>query len=370
MQVKLQNLSKRWGDVVGADAITLDIKDGEFVAFLGPSGCGKTTTLLMVAGIYKPTEGEILFDDRVVNQLAPKDRDIGMVFQSYALYPHMTVFQNISYPLKLQKVPKEEMRRRTQQVADMMDIGHLMDRKPGQLSGGQQQRVALGRALVKEPKLLLFDEPLSNLDARLRLSMRGEIKRLQLELAVTSIYVTHDQVEAMTMADRIAVMRGGKLQAYDPPDELYDRPRTLFVGGFVGNPPMNFVEVEVVQENGDYYARRQGFQVAVPAEQGAKAAGRGAVTLGIRPEDISILEGTDSSTELSNGNNSGIPSEAFLVEPLGRDDLIEVIAGDTHLYILADPKLGVRIGDTVNMQFNTEKVQFFDPETEKSLLWA
>lgn len=370
MQVKLENLTKRWGDVVGADGITLDIKDGEFVAFLGPSGCGKTTTLLMVAGIYKPTEGKILFDDRVVNQLAPKDRDIGMVFQSYALYPHMTVYQNISYPLKLQKVPKEEMRKRSQQVADMMDIGHLMDRKPAQLSGGQQQRVALGRALVKEPKLLLFDEPLSNLDARLRLSMRGEIKRLQLELGVTSIYVTHDQVEAMTMADRVAVMRGGKLQAYDPPDELYDRPRTLFVGGFVGNPPMNFVEVEVVQENGDYYARRRGFQVPVPAEQGAKAAGRGTVTLGIRPEDISILVGTDASTELSTGNGASIPSEAYLVEPLGRDDLIKVIAGDTHLYILADPKLGVRIGDTVNMQLNTEKVQFFDPETEKSLLWA
>ncbi|GAG01164.1 unnamed protein product, partial [marine sediment metagenome] len=227
-----------------------------------------------------------------------------------------------------------------------------------------------GRALVKEPKLLLFDEPLSNLDARLRLSMRGEIKRLQLELGVTSIYVTHDQVEAMTMADRVAVMQEGKLQAYDPPDELYDRPRTLFVGGFVGNPPMNFVEVEVVQENGDYYARRRGFQVAVPAEQGAKAAGRGTVTLGIRPEDISILAGTDTSTGLSTGNGAGIPSEAYLVEPLGRDDLIEVIAGDSHLYILADPKLGVRIGDTVNMQLNTEKVQFFDPETEKSLLWA
>ncbi len=370
MQVKLENLSKRWGDVVGADAINLDIKDGEFVAFLGPSGCGKTTTLLMVAGIYKPTEGEILFDDRVVNQLAPKDRDIGMVFQSYALYPHMTVYQNISYPLKLQKVPKEEMRKRSQQVADMMGIGHLMDRKPAQLSGGQQQRVALGRALVKEPKLLLFDEPLSNLDARLRLSMRGEIKRLQLELGVTSIYVTHDQVEAMTMADRVAVMQEGKLQAYDPPDELYDRPRTLFVGGFVGNPPMNFVEVEVVQENGDYYARRRGFEVAIPAERGAKAADRGTVILGIRPEDISISVGTDTPTGLSTGNDAGIPSETYLVEPLGRDDLIEVIAGDSHLYILADPKLGVRIGDTVNMHFNTEKVQFFDPETEKSLLWT
>jgi len=185
MEVKLENLSKRWGKVVGADQINLEIDDGEFVAFLGPSGCGKTTTLLMIAGIYK--QGTIRFGERVVNHVEPKDRNIGMVFQSYALYPHMTVFQNISYPLKLMKTPKKEMGERAQGVADMMDIGHLMDRKPAQLSGGQQQRVALGRALVKEPKLLLFDEPLSNLDARLRLSMRGEIKRLQMELGITSI---------------------------------------------------------------------------------------------------------------------------------------------------------------------------------------
>ena len=357
MKVKLENLSKRWGDVVGADSIDLDIDDAEFVAFLGPSGCGKTTTLLMVAGIYKPTEGTIRFDDRVVNQVAPKDRQIGMVFQSYALYPHMTVFQNISYPLKLQKVPKEKMWKRAQKVADMMDIGHLMDRKPAQLSGGQQQRVALGRALVKEPKLLLFDEPLSNLDARLRLSMRGEIKRLQMELGITSIYVTHDQVEAMTMADRVAVMKDGKLQAYDPPDELYDRPRTQFVGGFVGNPPMNFVDVEVVQENGSYYARRGDFQVTVPPDRGAKAVGRDKVIMGIRPEDISLTD-------------KGIPGEAYLIEPLGRDDLIEVETGDNiHVFVLANPDLNVRLGDTVHMHLDTNKVQFFDPETEKSLLW-
>ncbi len=204
MRVELVNLTKNCGKVVGADSISLEIGDGEFVAFLGPSGCGKTTTLLMVAGIYKPTAGTIHFDDQVVNLLPPKDRNIGMVFQSYALYPHMSVYQNISYPLRLQKRPKAEMRERAQKVADMMGIGNLMERKPAMLSGGQQQRVALGRSLIKEPQLLLFDEPLSNLDARLRLSMRGEIKRLQMDLGITSIYVTHDQVEAMTMADRIA----------------------------------------------------------------------------------------------------------------------------------------------------------------------
>ena len=356
MKVELENLSKRWGSVVGADAINLTINDGEFVAFLGPSGCGKTTTLLMVAGIYKPTEGFIHFDERVVNQMAPKDRNIGMVFQSYALYPHMTVFRNISYPLKLKKVPKDEMQERAQRVADMMGIGHLMDRKPAQLSGGQQQRVALGRALVKEPQLLLFDEPLSNLDARLRLSMRGEIKRLQMELGITSIYVTHDQVEAMTMADRVAVMKEGKLEAYSPPDELYDQPRTLFVAGFVGNPPMNFLQVEVARENGHYRARRKGLDVTVPADRGSLAAGRGSVIMGIRPEDVTVVD-------------EGIPGDVYIVEPLGRDDLIDARIGDASIHVLADPTLGLKMGQNVRLGFNTHKVQFFDPVTEESLLW-
>ncbi len=357
MKVELVNLTKRWGNVVGADHITLEIEHGEFVAFLGPSGCGKTTTLLMIAGIYKPTEGLIKFHGKVVNHLAPKDRNIGMVFQSYALYPHMNVLQNIGYPLKLKGVPKQEIRKRVQQVADMMGIGHLLDRKPAQLSGGQQQRVALGRALVKQPDLLLFDEPLSNLDARLRLSMRSEIKRLQLELGITSIYVTHDQVEAMTMADRIAVMRDGKLQAYCPPDELYDQPRTLFIAGFVGNPPMNFINVEVVQEDGEYHARAEGFDLVVPPERGEKAAGRGKVIMGVRPEDVCLAD-------------DGIPGEIYVVEPLGRDDLLNVRIGEATIHVLADPTLNLRIGDTVRLRFNTHKVQFFDPQTEKSLLWT
>ncbi len=357
MKVELENLTKRWGNVVGADSMNLDIQDAEFAAFLGPSGCGKTTTLLMVAGIYKPTEGHIRFDGQVVNQVAPKDRHIGMVFQSYALYPHMSVFQNISYPLKLKKVPKDEMQKRAQRVADMMGIGHLMERKPAQLSGGQQQRVALGRALVKEPQLLLFDEPLSNLDARLRLSMRGEIKRLQMELGITSIYVTHDQVEAMTMADRVAVMKDGKLQTYASPDELYDRPSTLFIGGFVGNPPMNLLKVEVSRENGDFHARREGLDLVVPPDRGEKAAGKGKVILGIRPEDLTLAE-------------RGTGGEIYVVEPLGRDDLINVRIGEASVHVLADPALGLRIGQSVRLEFNTRKVQFFDPATEQSLLWA
>jgi ABC-type sugar transport system ATPase subunit len=263
MKIELENLTKRWEGAVGAENVNLSINDGELVALLGPSGCGKTTTLLMIAGIYKPTTGSIRFDDQIVNHLAPKDRNIGMVFQSYALYPHMTVFQNISYPLKLKKIPKAVLQDRTRRVADMMGIGQLMDRKPSELSGGQQQRVALGRALVKEPSLLLFDEPLSNLDARLRLTMRSEIKRIQNRLNITSVYVTHDQVEAMTMADRIAVMKEGKIEGFDKPEELYDHPRTKFIGEFIGNPPMNFMEVEVSQEKGQYIARSEKVKINI-----------------------------------------------------------------------------------------------------------
>ena len=356
MKVELENLTKKWGDVVGVDSIDLDIKDGEFVVFLGPSGCGKTTTLLMVAGIYKPTAGAIRFDGRVVNQVAPKGRNIGMVFQSYALYPHMTVFQNISYPLRLTKTPKAEMQERAQRVADTMGIGHLMDRRPANLSGGQQQRVALGRALVKEPGLLLFDEPLSNLDARLRLSMRSEIKRLQVELGITSIYVTHDQVEAMTMADRIAVINDGQLHAYDTPAEVYNRPRTLFIARFVGNPPMNFAEVEFSQTNGAYHARREGLELVIPADRAEKAVGKGSVMMGIRPEDIIV-------------DSEGIPGEIHGVEPLGRDHLIDAKIGDTHFYLLVDPSLSLKSGDRVKLGFNTKKFQFFDKKTERSLLW-
>jgi inositol-phosphate transport system ATP-binding protein len=269
----------------------------------------------------------------------------------------MSVFENLTFPMRLKKVPKERMQERAQGVADMLGIGALMDRKPGQLSGGQQQRVALGRALAKEPDILLFDEPLSNLDARLRLSMRGEIKHLQMELGITSIYVTHDQVEAMTMADRIAVIKGGVLQAYCPPDELYDEPRTLFIAGFVGNPPMNIWDVEVTRENGAFRARRQALDLVVPSERGEKAADRGDVLLGIRAEDISV-------------GAEGIPGEVYVVEPMGRDDLLTVRIGDVNIHVLCDPGLNLRIGDTVHLDFNAHKVQFFDPATEKSLLWG
>ena len=358
MRVTIDSLTKKFGDVVGVEDLTLHIADGEFVAFLGPSGCGKTTTLLTLAGIYKPTEGMIKFGERIVNQVQPKDRNIGMVFQSYALYPHMTVFQNISYPLKLKKVSKNDQHERVRQVADVMGIGDLLDRRPGQLSGGQQQRVALGRALVKEPDVLLFDEPLSNLDARLRLTMRGEIKYLQKDLGITSIYVTHDQVEAMTMADRIAVMNGGHLQAFDSPAALYDRPKTQFVAGFVGNPPMNFVDVEVSQSNGAYLAETESLRLAVQPDRGeAPASHNGAVVMGIRPEDIQISD------------DGEVAGEIFIVEPLGREDLIDVRVGPHSFLLLATTESRHRAGERVNLKFDMTQVQFFDPQTERSLLW-
>ena len=366
MRVEIENLSKSWDGVIGADKITLDIADGDLVAFLGPSGCGKTTTLLMVAGIYKPTGGTISFDGRVVNEVAPKDRGIGMVFQSYALYPHMSVLGNISYPLRLQKVDKGEIKQRVQKVADMMGIGDLLDRKIAQLSGGQQQRVSLGRALVKEPQLLLFDEPLSNLDARLRLTMRGEIKRLQKDLGITSIYVTHDQVEAMTMADKIAVMSKGILQAYDVPEALYDRPKTLFVAGFVGNPPMNFFDVEISRANGEFRAKNQAIDLVIPHERGEKAAGvKGQVTMGLRPEDVNLIG--DSSAAVEGHTLTGL---AEAVEPLGREDLVGVSINNVEMRVLVDKTRGVKVGDNINLAVDTSKIQLFDPETEQSLLWA
>ncbi len=361
MEVRLVHLSKHFGDVVAVEDLNLHINSGEFVALLGPSGCGKTTTLLMIAGIYIPTRGEIWFGDRLVNDLLPKDRNIGMVFQSYALYPHMTVFENISFPLKLRGVPMEERRRRAQRVADMMQIGHLMERKPGQLSGGQQQRVALARALVKEPDILLFDEPLSNLDAKLRLTMRSELKRLQHELGITSIYVTHDQVEAMTMADRIAVMRDGYLQAFAPPEELYNRPKTLFVAGFIGSPPMNFLKATLLQENGKAVVRGAGFKVTLPDDLGKVALERAAgreVIYGLRPEHMSI----DPTGE--------VLAEVYVIEPLGREDLIDCrLADGTIVGVLAPAGINVHPGEKVRLRFDVAHSQLFDPETEQTLLW-
>lgn len=361
MKIALEALNKHFGKVKAVDNLDLEIGDGEFVALLGPSGCGKTTTLLMLAGIYKPTSGHICFDDRVVNHLLPKERNIGMVFQSYALYPHMTTFDNIAYPLKLKRVRRKEMKERVQRSADMMGIGDLLDRKPAQLSGGQQQRVALARALVKEPAILLFDEPLSNLDAKLRLRMRGEIKRLQEDLGVTAVYVTHDQVEAMTMASRIAVMNYGVLQTYGTPNQLYNHPDTLFVAGFIGAPPMNFLEMTFEERDNGFYLKTQALEIRISAERGALAKQNNVpqrVIIGIRPENVSIVAEQDPDFK----------AEVYLIEPLGREDLVTFRFVDEEIRALVPAPFDGRIGETICLKLDKEKAHLFNPETEVSVL--
>ena len=357
MRVSLEKITKDFRKVRVLQEINLDIKDGEFVAFLGPSGCGKTTTLLIVSGIYKATSGLIKFDDTIVNKLVPKDRNIGMVFQSYALYSHMNVYQNLTFSLMLKKKSKQEMDKAAKETAEMMGIGHLLGRKVGMLSGGQQQRVALGRALIKKPGLLLFDEPLSNLDARLRIHMRSEIKKIQHDLGTTAIYVTHDQIEAMSMADRIAVMNEGIMQAYDTPSNIHDKPRTLFVATFVGNPPMNILDVTLKKENGKTYVNLSGgLSLEIPPERTPKVIPE-KVKMGIRPQDLEI------------GKKEGLPYNVFMIEPTGRDDVIICENKGFRFTCLATPGHNIKEDDKVKLAFDMGKVQFFDADTEKSLLW-
>jgi len=359
MKVLLENLSKHFGKVVAVHEVNLEVRDGEFVALLGPSGCGKTTTLLMVAGIYQPTAGTIKFGERVVNFLPPKERNIGMVFQSYALYPHMTVFGNIAFPMILKKVPQAKMRENVHRVAELLQIGNLLDRHPGQLSGGQQQRVALARALGKEPDLLLFDEPLSNLDAKLRLRMRSEIKRLQMELGITSVYVTHDQVEAMTMADRVAVMHEGRLLAYDTPDTLYNRPSTLFTAGFIGSPPMNFLPMRLERKDGEIRLATDWLCLPLPVEQAtvvARSPVGEEVILGIRPEHLAIAPEGD------------LKATVYVVEPLGREDLVVLRVDENELRVLVPSPFRGEVGQTVGVRLERSKLHLFDPQTEQALL--
>jgi len=359
MEVKLENLSKHFGKVKAVNNFNLEINDGEFVALLGPSGCGKTTTLLMIAGIYKPTAGGIYFGDKIVNEVLPKDRKIGMVFQSYALYPHMTVFDNITFPLKLRKIPKEERERRVKEVAKLVQIEELLDRKPAQLSGGQQQRVALCRALIKKPDILLLDEPLSNLDAKLRTLMRAELKRLQRKLGITTIFVTHDQVEAMTMSDKIALLQLGELQQYSPSDELYNRPVNLFVAGFIGSPPMNLIDVSLEQAEEKLLLKNEDITIEIPSKIGKLIKSRSQdnkIVLGIRPEDITI------------DHKKGEEAEVYVVEHMGMQVLVTVKLGNLQIKVLTAPPFAKEMGDKVKLHFNVNKIHLFDKKTERSLL--
>jgi ABC-type sugar transport system ATPase subunit len=360
MRVELQQLTKSFGEVVAVDAIDLEIKSGEFAALLGPSGCGKTTTLLMIAGIYRPTSGGIVFGERRVEQLHPRDRGIGMVFQSYALYPHMTVAQNIGFPLEVgARITGPERSRRIKEASELVRVDELLARRPAQLSGGQQQRVALARALVKRPAVLLLDEPLSNLDARLRHEMRGEIKRLQKEVGITSVFVTHDQQEALTMADRVAVINRGRLEAYDTPEALYDRPPNRFVAEFIGDPKINLVPVDVARRDGMVGFRQPelGMELEMPAgppPDGLPANG----VLGIRPEDLRIVA----------PDRGDVRGEIYVIEPSGRETLVDVQSGEKVFRVVAEPGFDGRIGDSVGLHLTRERLHLFDGKTEMRLL--
>lgn len=336
--VRLQGLSKSFGKVIALRALDLDVRAGELVAFLGPSGCGKTTTLLMVAGIYIPTEGEIWFGEQRVDHLHPRDRDVGMVFQSYALYPHLTLFDNIAFPLRLKKTPERETRQKVRQTAELLGIAHVIERRPAAVSGGQQQRAALARALVKEPQVLLLDEPLSNLDAQIRIQARGEIRRLQQELGVTSILVTHDQAEALAMADRVAAFSVGELQQFASPDELYTRPANAFVAGFVGQPPMNLLRGSF--EDGHFAANG----VRLPLRTMAKGAG----ILGVRPEDMRL--------------GGEIPAQVIVVESLGREALVTLDAGGVGVKVLIADARRPAVGSNVGVGYDQARLHLFNAE--------
>ncbi len=363
--VTFEHVYKRFGDVVAVNDLTIHIEDKEFLVFVGPSGCGKTTSLRLLAGLEEISDGNIMIGDRIVNDVPPKDRDIAMVFQSYALYPHMSVYDNMAFGLKLRKTPKADIERRVKEAADILDIGHLLDRKPKQLSGGQRQRVAVGRAIVREPAVFLFDEPLSNLDAKLRVQTRAQLTRLHQRLATTFIYVTHDQVEAMTMASRIAVMKDGLLQQIDTPQKLYDHPNNVFVAGFIGSPSMNFFDATLAETDGHLEVNTGGFRIVVPEEKAkdwGQFKGR-EVIFGIRPEDIharpyvppGILE-------------SDIQSTVDVTELMGNEIFLYLMTSDDKQYIArVDPRVRTEPGDVLDLALNMENAHIFDPKTEISL---
>jgi multiple sugar transport system ATP-binding protein len=361
-QVLLKELNKKYDEVHAVKDVNLHIRDKEFVVLVGPSGCGKSTTLRMVAGLEEITAGEITIGDRVVNDLPPKDRDIAMVFQNYALYPHMTVYDNMAFGLKMRKFPKAEIAQRVQSAAEILGIQDLLKRKPRQLSGGQRQRVAVGRAIVRHPQVFLFDEPLSNLDAKLRVQMRVELKRLHDRLETTAIYVTHDQVEAMTLGDRVVVMKDGWVQQVGEPLELYGKPANRFVAGFIGSPAMNFADVTIAESSGAVWAESSGMRVKVAADRSERLrAYKGQhVTLGVRPEDLHVASGADA------------PERCFdalveVVEPLGSEILLDIKVGPAAMVARVDPTVRVKVHESIRLALEPERLHFFDLKTELAI---
>lgn len=364
-QVILKEVSKVYdNDVVAVNRANIDIKDKEFVVLVGPSGCGKSTTLRMIAGLEEISGGEIYIGDRLVNDVPPKDRDIAMVFQNYALYPHMTVYQNMAFGLKLRKYPKQEIEQRVKEAGEILGIMDLLTRKPRALSGGQRQRVAVGRAIVRKPKVFLFDEPLSNLDAKLRVQMRTEISKLHNRLETTMIYVTHDQVEAMTMGDRIVVMKDGDIQQIETPMKLYARPINKFVAGFIGSPAMNFIDGRIIQDNGLFFNSAP-TRLKIPEQMTSKLAsylGK-EVTFGIRPEDIHDTGKSQNRQDLCEVN-----SLVEVVEPMGNEIFLYLRIGASPMVARIGAGEEPKIGTQVKLEYDMSKAHFFDKETETTIV--
>jgi multiple sugar transport system ATP-binding protein len=362
--VTYQNVAKKFGDLTIIKDLNIEVQDKEFLVLVGPSGCGKTTALRLLAGLEEITDGQILIGDRVVNDIAPKDRDIAMVFQSYALYPHLSVYDNMAFGLKLRKTPKEEIKRRVSEAAEILGITELLQRKPRQLSGGERQRVAVGRAIVREPKVFLFDEPLSNLDAKLRVQMRAEISKLHQRLQTTFIYVTHDQTEAMTMASRIAVINKGDLQQLDTPQMLYDRPANLFVAGFIGSPAMNFFRGRLARDGEKMFVDAGDFKVQIPAEYTKpynELIGR-EVVFGIRPENI-----FDPEFVPPNIRTEKVNAKVEVVELMGNETLLYMTTTKHSFVCRVDPRSKLRVGHATQLLFDMGKFHIFDAATEKAI---
>ena len=339
--IELKGIEKRWGSVVGVRDVDLDILDEELVVFLGPSGCGKTTTMRMIAGLEDPTEGDVVMDGEVMNEVDARDRDVAMVFQGYALYPNMSIYENIRFPLRMRDVPKADQDRLVREAADMVELGDYLDRKPGALSGGQRQRAALARAIVRKPKVFLMDEPLSNLDAKLRQAMRVQIKHLQRQLKITTVYVTHDQIEAMTLADRIVIMQNGAIQQIGTPDQIYNDPANTFVAGFIGSPPMNLIKGQV--DGGTF--RGPGCEVV------GVGVADGDVTLGVRPEDCVV------------GNGSNLRARVYGIEPTGDMTFLTLQIDGVHFEVKADRDYRAELDSEVTVAFDPNRIYFFDSET-------
>ena len=362
--VTYEHVTKRFGEVVAVNDLNIEIADKEFLVFVGPSGCGKTTSLRLLAGLEETTEGDIYIGDRLVNDVPPKDRDIAMVFQSYALYPHMSVYDNMAFGLKLRKTPRQEINRRVKEAAQILGIENLLERKPKQLSGGQRQRVAVGRAIVREPHVFLMDEPLSNLDAKLRVQARAEISKLHQRLGTTFIYVTHDQVEAMTMGTRIAVMNDGLLQQLDSPQVLYDTPANLFVAGFIGSPAMNFIDAQIVEQDGKITVDCNDFTLEVPEDKSdtyRPYLGQD-VIFGIRPEDAHDPEFAPPGI-----NKAMLEAKVDVTELLGNEVIVYLVTEHTQFVGTFDPRTNARVGNRMPVVFNMDRMHVFDKRTEKAI---